>query len=45
MSAEIIIPLADHGELVATLPFVAPAFLVVSVVAWMRFRERGREDS
>jgi len=38
------LPLADHGDLVASLPFVLPAFLVVGVVLAMRAIERNRED-
>jgi hypothetical protein len=36
--------LADHGELVATLPFVAPAFLIVGALLVMRAIERGRDN-
>lgn len=44
MTAALALPLADHGDLVATLPFVLPAFLVVGVVLVMRAIERKRED-
>jgi hypothetical protein len=41
MSAYLV--LADHGELVAALPFVMPAFLIVGALLVMRFVERRRD--
>lgn len=42
MSAGVLIPVADHGDLVMALPFVAPALLIVATIAILRLRERKR---
>ncbi len=39
------LPVADHGDLVATLPFFLPAFLIVGAILAMRAIERKRDDS
>jgi len=39
------LPIADHGDLVAALPFFLPAFLIVGVIFAMRGIERRRDDS
>lgn len=44
MSA-LLLPLADHGDIVSTLPFFAPALLIVVGLLAMRLLERRRHDS
>lgn len=39
------LPLADHGDIVSTLPFVLPAFLIVGGILAMRMIERRRHTS
>jgi hypothetical protein len=39
------LPIADHGDLVAALPFFLPAFLIVGAILAMRAIERRRDDS
>jgi hypothetical protein len=39
------LPVADHGDLVAALPFFMPAFLIVGGILAMRAIERRRNDS
>jgi hypothetical protein len=39
------LPVADHGDLVAALPFFLPAFLIVGGILAMRAIERKRDDS
>jgi hypothetical protein len=41
----VVLPLADHGDLVAALPFFAPALLIVGGIAALRLLERTRHDS
>jgi hypothetical protein len=38
------LPLADHGDLVSTLPFFLPALLIVGGLLAMRAIERRRND-
>lgn len=38
------LPLADHGDLVATIPFFAPALLIVAGLLAMRALERRRDN-
>ena len=42
-----ILPLADHGDIVTALPFVAPMLLLAAGLAFviLRDRRRGREDA
>jgi hypothetical protein len=39
------LPVADHGDLIAALPFFLPAFLIVGGIVAMRAIERRRDDS
>lgn len=39
------LPVADHGDLIAALPFFLPAFLIVGGILAMRAIERRRDDS
>jgi hypothetical protein len=39
------LPVADHGDLAAALPFFLPAFLIVGGILAMRAIERRRDDS
>lgn len=45
LDAVLFLPLADHGDLVAALPFVLPAVLIVGGLLLMRAIERRRHDS
>jgi hypothetical protein len=38
------LPVADHGDLVAALPFFLPAFLIVGAILGMRVMERRRQN-
>jgi hypothetical protein len=38
------LPVADHGDLVAALPFFLPAFLIVGGILAMRAIERRRDS-
>jgi hypothetical protein len=44
IAAALSLPLADHGDLVSTLPFFLPALLIVGVLVVMRAIERRRND-
>lgn len=39
------LPVADHGDLLAALPFFLPAFLIVGGILALRAIERRRDDS
>jgi hypothetical protein len=39
------LPVADHGDIVSTLPFFLPAILIVGGLLAMRLLERRRHDS
>lgn len=45
MTPAFFLPLADHGDIVSTLPFFLPAILIVGGLLWMRLAERRRHDS
>jgi hypothetical protein len=38
------LPVADHGDVLAALPFFLPAFLIVGVIFAMRAIERRRDS-
>ena len=42
---ELSLPVADHGDLLATLPFSLPALLIVGGILALRAVERKRDDS
>jgi hypothetical protein len=37
-----VIPIADHGDIVTALPFVAPMLLIGGAIAFLMVRERLR---
>jgi hypothetical protein len=40
------LPIADHGNILTALPFVAPALLIVVALLWITVRDRlGGGDS
>lgn len=43
MTPALFLPVADHGDIVATLPFVLPALLIVGGLLAMRLVERRRQ--
>ena len=45
MTPGLFLPLADHGDIVSTLPFFLPAILIVGGLLAMRIAERRRHDS
>jgi hypothetical protein len=45
MTTALPLPIADHGDIVSTLPFFLPAILIVGGLLWMRLAERRRHDS
>jgi hypothetical protein len=45
MNEPLFLPLADHGDIISTLPFVLPALLIVGGLLVMRGLERRRHDS
>ena len=45
MTPALFLPVADHGDIVSTLPFVLPALLIVGGLIAMRLVERRRHDS
>ncbi|MDQ3572683.1 MAG: hypothetical protein M3383_07480 [Actinomycetota bacterium] len=42
---EISLPIADHGDIVSTLPFFLPVLLIVGGLLVMRAIERKRDTS
>jgi hypothetical protein len=42
--AAALLPLADHGDIVSTLPFFLPALLIAGGLLAMRAAERRRND-
>ena len=45
MSAEVVIPLAHHGDLLLAIPFVGPVVLIAAALLVMSWRDRRRSDS
>ncbi len=43
-AAALSLPVADHGDIVSTLPFFLPALLIVGGLVAMRAIERRRND-
>lgn len=44
MTVSLFLPVADHGDIVSTLPFFLPALLIVGGLLAMRAFERKRHD-
>ncbi len=45
MTPALLLPVADHGDILSTLPFFLPAILIVGGLLAMRLLERRRHDS
>jgi hypothetical protein len=41
----LLLPIADHGDIVSALPFFMPAFLIVGGILALRLIERRRNHS